>query len=280
MKEKNNRALRAEETVKIIEQGAYTWHGQNIDITTAVQAAVNGSISYVPDGFAAVMANAAHKLATTNYLTRISVVNNTVLEAAAAMANKGQKVGCLNFASAKNPGGGFLGGAQAQEESLARASALYPTLTKHAEMYAFNKSRRTYLYSDYMIYSPQVPVFRNDADELIPGYPISIITSPAVNVGAILTNMPAELAQVEATMLQRMDKVLALFVHHGYTHLLLGAWGCGVFRNDPTDVARWWAYYLLGSGKYARCFEEVVFAVYDRSKTQENITAFKEVLKV
>jgi uncharacterized protein (TIGR02452 family) len=280
MKEKNSRALRAEETVKIIEQGAYQLHGQHIAIVDAVEAAINGSISYVPDGFTAVMADAESKLATADYPTRITVVNNTVLEAAVNMQPHHHRVGCLNFASAKNPGGGFLGGAQAQEESLARASALYPTLTRHSDMYAYNKNRRTYLYSDYMIYSPDVPVFRNDADELIAAYPLSILTSPAVNVGAMENNNPAELAAVEATMLQRMDKVLALFLHHNHTHLLLGAWGCGVFRNSPADVAKWWAHYLLGNGKYAHCFEEVVFAVYDRSKTQDNITAFKEVVKI
>ncbi len=279
MKEKNNRALRAEETVKIIEQGFYKINDQTFDIAAAVKAAINGSISYVPDGFTAVMTDADHQRETANYHTLISVVNCTVLEAASTMAANGQKVGCLNFASAKNPGGGFLGGAQAQEESLARASALYPTLTKHGDMYAYNKSRRTYLYSDYMIYSLQVPVFRNDADELVANYPLSIVTSPAVNVGAMVNNNPAELSQVETTMLQRMDKVLALFVHHGHTRLLLGAWGCGVFCNQPADVARWWAHYLLGNGKYARCFEEVVFAVFDRSKTQENITAFQQTFQ-
>lgn len=279
MKEKNNRALSAAATVKITTEGAYELHGQPINIKSAIQAAINGSISYVPDGFAAVMADADRQLATVNYTTRITLVNNTVLEAAVNMQPHQYRVGCLNFASAKNPGGGFLGGAQAQEESLARASALYPTLTKHQEMYSFNKHRHTYLYSDYMVYSPDVPFFRNDADELIAHYPLSIITSPAVNVGAILQNKPSELVDVESTMLQRMDKVLALFLHHKHTHLLLGAWGCGVFRNNPADVARWWAHYLLGNGKYAHCFEEVVFAVYDRSKTQDNITAFKEMVK-
>jgi uncharacterized protein (TIGR02452 family) len=278
MKEKNSRTLRAAETVKIIEQGYYELNGQHHNIHAAVKDAVDNSISYVPDGFSAVLADAAHKLASSHYITHITVINGTVLEAAASMVAQGNKVGCLNFASAKNPGGGFLGGAQAQEESLARASALYPTLTRHSDMYSFNKSRRTYLYSDYMIYSPDVPMFRNDADELVAAYPLSILTSPAVNVGAMVHNNPTELAQVESTMLQRMDKVLALFLHHNHTRLLLGAWGCGVFCNQPADVARWWAHYLLNNGKYAHCFEEVVFAVYDRSKTKDNITAFEQIL--
>jgi uncharacterized protein (TIGR02452 family) len=203
-----------------------------------------------------------------------------VLEAAAALAQTGDRVGCLNFASAKNPGGGFLGGAQAQEESLALSSALYPTLMKHFEMYEYNRNRSTYLYSNYMIYSPEVAVFRNDDGELLADpYSLSFVTSPAVNIGAMKNNRLEELVQAEAVMLDRMDKVLALFVHHGIEHLLLGAWGCGVFQNDPADIARYFASFLLEGGKYSRCFRSVTFAVLDRSKEGRNISVFEDILK-
>jgi uncharacterized protein (TIGR02452 family) len=63
--------------------------------------------------------------------------------------------------------------------------------------------------------------------------------------------------------------------HHGHRVLVLGAWGCGVFQNDPHEVAAVFAE-LLASPKLERAFARVVFAVYDRSKAQENRRAFAE----
>jgi uncharacterized protein (TIGR02452 family) len=273
---KNSRALWAEETLAIIEKGYYTVDDKIISVKGIVSDSISKSELYKPDGFADVLSEAEVKIQSLSFDTEIIVQNSTVLKAASTMAQSGEIIGCLNFASAKNPGGGFLGGALAQEESLAVSSSLYPTLMKHQEMYHYNRLQHTYLYSDYMIYSPNVIVFRNDAGELLETpYQLSIITSPAVNIGAIKNNKPSELEQVQQTMLQRMDKMFALFVHHDIQHLLLGAWGCGVFQNNPADIASYFAYYLI-NGKYARCFKQIVFAVYDRSKGGDNINAFQE----
>src|SRR5919108_730072 len=73
---------------------------------------------------------------------------------------------CLNFASAKHPGGGFLGGARAQEETLARASGLYASLVGNP-MYAFHKAQDDPMYSNYAIYAPDVPVLRTDEGLLL-----------------------------------------------------------------------------------------------------------------
>lgn len=277
---RNTRAEKAQETLQIIEQGYYKAGDHTIMLQEAIKDSVAHSRLYRAGEFGPVLEDATAKCAGLAYDTEIKVMQATVLEAAAAMAKKGDRVGCLNFASAKNPGGGFLGGAQAQEESLALSSALYPTLMQHFELYEYNRSRSTYLYSDHMIYSPSVPVFRNDDGALLPSsYRIDFVTSPAVNIGAMISNRPEELDQAEAVMLARMDKVLALFVHHGIEHLLLGAWGCGVFRNDPAKIAEYFARYLGREGKYSRCFRSVVFAIYDRSKEGTNVNAFHSVFR-
>ena len=99
------------------------------------------------------------------------------------------KVLCLNFASAKNPGGGFLNGSQAQEESLARATGLYPCISQMTQLYEKNRYYGSCLYLNDMIYSPQVPVIRDDNDELLNKiFLISILTAPAVNAGAVRKN--------------------------------------------------------------------------------------------
>ncbi|MBN9297575.1 MAG: TIGR02452 family protein [Filimonas sp.] len=274
----STRITKAKETVSIIKQGYYFAGDQKINIHEQIQNSIINAILVRPDDFDSIQEAVANKLNTTNEQTHISITQQRVLEAAAEMIKTRQHVGCLNFASAKNPGGGFLGGAVAQEESLALSSALYGSLIHHKEMYDYNRSQSTYLYSDHMIYSPSVPVFRDDDGELLDHpYEMSFITSPATNVGAMRNNRPEEMAQIEETMMQRMDRMLALFVQHGMEHLLLGAWGCGVFQNKPDDIARYFHYYLNPLGKYGKCFKSIVFAVYDRSKDQHNIRAFEQV---
>ena len=92
----------------------------------------------------------------------------------------------LNFASAKNPGGGFSSGSQAQEESLARSSGLYSSIIGQPAYYQANRKFGSTLYSDHAIYSPDVPIFRNDEGELLSAaYTASFITMPAVNAGTL-----------------------------------------------------------------------------------------------
>jgi uncharacterized protein (TIGR02452 family) len=150
------------------------------------------------------------------------VVNDTTLSVANRLVseNRYQHVACLNFASAKNPGGGFLGGSQAQEESLCRASALYGSLVHQTEYYEYNRKRRTALYSDYMIFSPNVPVFRDEQGKLLENpYLLSFITAPAVNAGAVRKNEPKKVNQINSIMLSRAENVLAIAAIHGLVTL-------------------------------------------------------------
>lgn len=276
--DRNTRIAKAHETLKIIEEGTYAANNNTIDITEQLNKSLAGSVLHRAEEFSAIMLQVDEQLKMLTATTKIDVANITVLQAASQLTATDGTVGCLNFASAKNAGGGFLNGAVAQEESLALSSTLYATQMKNEEFYLYNRVRKTYLYSDHMIYSPGVTVFRDDSGTLLTEpYMLDIITSPAVNIGAMKNNNPDELQYAEIAMLQRTDRVLGLFVHYGIRKLVLGAWGCGVFQNDPVEVAKWFATYLKGDGKYSRCFDEVLFAVYDRSKTQENIGAFEMV---
>ena len=279
MGHRDGRAQSAQETLAVIEQGFYLVEGKKVDIGQWVEASVNQTTVYAPEDFKQVLADAETRLLERQVRSELSVQNATAMTVATDLLQTGAKIGCLNFASAKNPGGGFLGGAQAQEESLCRASALYLTQMRYfSDVYEFNRSRRTYLYSDYMIYSPDVPFFKDDGDALLPcPYQMDILTCPAVNIGAMRNNRPEELLLAEEVMISRMDKLLSVFVLHGVKTLILGAWGCGVFQNNPADIARYFAFFLGEKGKYSGYFDRVVFAVLDRSKGQENISAFQRV---
>jgi uncharacterized protein (TIGR02452 family) len=211
--------------------------------------------------------------------TLFEVVNETTLEAAARVvaSDMFERVGVLNFASAKNPGGGFLGGAQAQEESLARSSGLYTSLQKCWEHYQFHRSLGTCLYSDRMIYSPQCPVFRTDDGTLLEKpYVVDFITSPAPNAGAIRRNEPENVEHIVPVLRERGQKVLSLAAHQRCDALILGAWGCGVFQNDPATVAQMSSAHLSDGEPYWGRFKRVVFAVLDNSSAQTTVAAFRE----
>jgi uncharacterized protein (TIGR02452 family) len=60
----------------------------------------------------------------------------------------------------------------------------------------------------------------------------------------------------------------------GHRSLLLGAWGCGVFQNDPAMVADAFGQWLE-SPRFQGCFDRVTFAIYDSSQSQATLKAFQ-----
>ncbi|WP_020135175.1 TIGR02452 family protein [Streptomyces sp. 351MFTsu5.1] len=175
-------------------------------------------------------------------------------------------VAVLNFASARNPGGGFLNGAQAQEEALCRASALYTCLLRVPEFYDHHRAHRDPFYSDRVIHSPAVPVFRDDRGGLLDSAPlVGFLTAAAPNAGVVRRTAPERVAELPRALAVRAELVLSVAVAEGYRRLVLGAWGCGVFQNDPAQVAGAFRTLLAPGGRFAGAFEHVVFGVLDRT---------------
>ena len=160
----------------------------------------------------------------------------TTLAGISMLAAEGYSPLALNYASAKNPGGGFLGGARAQEESLARSSGLYPCINGNP-MYEYHRSGHDCMYSHYAIYSPGVPVIRDDEGWLFekPVY-CAFITSPAVNAGVVLQRDPSRRDEIRATMAERVDRVLAIAALKGHDVLVLGR--VGLRRLSATTPRR------------------------------------------
>ena len=179
---------------------------------------------------------------------------------------------CLNFASAKNPGGGFINGAVAQEESLARASGLYTSQLEAETFYKIHRGMKSCFYTDNMIYSPKVPVFRDDTGELL-SKPVfcNFITSAAVNAGVVKHSEPLRVDEIIKVMAERIDKMLALALEKKNEVLVLGAWGCGVFKNSPEDIAELFKNHL--NGKYKGQFRRVIFAIL--TKNEEMLKLFE-----
>lgn len=143
-----------EEAVAISKAGKYVGPSGQIDISAEVKACVQATVHYTADHAHPSPAKGPH---TTTY----EVTNETTLSAQQRHLAKGHNVISLNFAAATNPGGGFLTGARAQEEYLCRSSALFLAI-KDSPMYAYHRREGHKRYSDAMIYSPDVPVFRDD----------------------------------------------------------------------------------------------------------------------
>jgi len=262
------RAGIAFETTAIVASGKYTApSGREVQIADDVQYAIHQSQLFVPSDLRSLRSRAAKTAERLSCNTSFEVKNETTFSAARRLVGRfgADRVAALNFASAKNPGGGFLGGSQAQEESLARASALVACLESQSGYYHANRQHASALYTDHMIVSPRVPVFRDDHDVLLEEpWHVTLITAPAPNATAIARNEPETLGSIDAAFRRRIDAVLSAAIVSGSTALVLGAWGCGVFGNDPRRVAELFGEFLLGSGPYARAFEVVAFAVLDR----------------
>jgi len=260
------------ETVAILQAGSYQApSGKVVSIRTDLDLAVQGSCLHRPHEWIAGPGSPSEPPTPT----LIEVTDESTVDAARRLdsASPGCDPCCLNFASAKHPGGGFLSGARAQEECLARSSGLYACIGPVREMYDHNRSVGTCLYSDYMIYSPRVPVFRDDEGTLLEVPCLaSFITAPAVNAGAVKGD---DVRRIEQTMRRRAEKVLLVAHHHGHRALVLGAWGCGVFRNDPAAVAGYFAELLGPGGAFHNVFRHVLFAVLDYSERKETLEPFR-----
>ncbi|MFC4912824.1 TIGR02452 family protein [Actinomadura gamaensis] len=281
------RRAQARQTVEILERGGYRApSGREVELSAKLRACVDGTVLYRPAELTALL-DALPPVPPDAEATRVEVTTETTLQAALRLttqngASDGAEAGevlALNFASAKNPGGGFLNGAHAQEEGLARASGLYASLRAAREYYEVHRELRDPLYTDHMIYSPGVPVFRTDAGALLEEpYSVAFLTSPAPNRGA--TKDADKLARLPEVLRRRALKVLAAAFAQGHRRIVLGAWGCGVFRNDPSEVAEAFADALRpDGGPFARRFETVVLAIYDTAPGAPRLAPFQRAFE-
>ncbi|MFD9000183.1 TIGR02452 family protein [Streptomyces sp. NPDC059582] len=256
----------ARDTQEIVATGAYRAPaGHEVSIAAAVEAAREGTRMYGPGPVR--VPPAASPVDTV-----FEVTGESSLEAARRLAGP---VAVLNFSSARNPGGGYLNGAQAQEEALCRASALYTCLLGVREFYDHHRAHRDPFYTDRVIHSPAVPVFRDDRGRLLDEtFVAGFLTAAAPNGGVVLRTAPERASELPHALAVRAERVLETAAAHGYRRLVLGAWGCGVFRNDPAQVAGAFRA-LLGPGRrFAGTFERVVFGVLDRTPGATTRTAF------
>lgn len=254
----------AHSAVEAIQQGYYfNQQGEKVDWQAQIDHACSAKVSLPPD------AALPDHIPVLKAETHVQVCNETTLQSGYRLIKDGLKPLALNFANGVSPGGGFLYGALAQEESLCRASALYQTLVGDP-MYDFHQKRGLPDSTDWTIYSPDVPIFRNDdGTELDQPWTMSFLTSAAPV--ASMVGQPKS----EKLLRQRIHRILAIASAYGYETLILGAWGCGAFHNDPYQTAHDFRKYL--EDDFSGHFAKVIFAITDWSTERRFLRPFAKV---
>ena len=261
---------------------------ENPVLAEAVKASQKGTVLYEPDD--------EPPLPRTPHATAcVAVTRSTSFQAARDRAARfaGERIAVLNFASAVNPGGGVKKGSRAQEESLCRCSTLYPTLDQPflwERYYTPNRRAADPLHSDACIWSPGIVICKTDG-----GLPqrmppeewttVDVISCAAPNLREQTDNVynpeaaaPVRLSPDEqyALHLKRAGHILRIAASRQADALILGAFGCGAFANDPHAVAKACRDAVDAYGRYFRYIE---FAVYCSPRDERNFKIFERVLK-
>lgn len=205
---------------------------------------------------------------------RIPVCEVVPLDVVSAILNEkdSPKMCVLNFASFKNPGGMFLEGSIAQEECLCHGSYLYNVLSSERLRPAYEYNRTCLnrsMYQNHAFYTPDVRFFKDKASRLC-----DVITCAAPNFSAAHRYCAVTKEENSRILRSRISFVLNVMAAQNVSCPILGAYGCGVFGQDPTEVAQIFRKELT-SGAYL--FEHAVFAIIPSDV--KTLDAFKRVFE-
>ena len=260
-----NNILVAKETMKIIKEHHYKVAGEIVKLP---------EIDY--EGVDVISPQYGEKLLSEKRESKKAGLNNVCIVANDSFqaAKKYDNPLVMNFANAHKPGGGFELGATAQEEALCRCSTLIASISsvKAKEMYQYNNLHASPVESDYMLLS-KVCVFRNEKCELVKEpFLAGVITVPAPNRIGLAAFTPVD--KIDEAMIRRIEIMLLVAKANNYKSIVLGAWGCGAFHNNPENVANCFRTVLEDYG-YAEYFDNICFAIYG-NEDGRNITTFRK----
>lgn len=228
------------------------------------------------------------EISSKGYDTKVHVVKGTTVGEGVRIRKKhpDEKIAILNFASAKHPGGMVLKGSVAQEECICRCSSLYPVLSDEKfkkGYYNFHKFSHNKLYTSKLIYSPDVIFIKDDSKKyakLKEPIAMDVITCAAPNLRGIDGKVDRVLLRENNMPEIYYDRIKHIFnaaYIKGVDHLVLGAFGCGVFKNSPNDIAR--AFHEV-QDLFHGCFKSITYAIYcGTDKSSVNFDVFKTEFK-
>ena len=232
--------------------------------------------------------------ATNEKNAEIRITKYKTLEAAYRLDEEfpKSKICILNFASATNAGGGVTKGSRAQEECLCRTTTLYPVLNtrnNYKDFYNFHRNRHDLKYTDTCIYTPGIVAIKSDST--IPQrydkedwLKLDVISCPApnlrVNPSNYMNKTTGKAIKLTDNELLELHKkrgkhILSVVASYNVDILVLGAFGCGAFQNNPSIVAK--AYYDI-LPEFKNCFKVIEFAIYCTERDTKNYFAFYNLL--
>lgn len=182
------------------------------------------------------------------------------------------KTALLNFASYRHPGGGFIVGSKAQEEALCHESFLYNVLKSFEDSYyGFNRSHlNNGSYMNRALYSHNVLFIKNNLTKYC-----DVITCAAPNFSA--SKQLISKKENQRILRERIRFVLGIAQKEGVDTFIAGSWGCGVFQQDPNEVAKLFIEEAVSIG----CTFKLIFALLPpNGKSPDNTTPFIEAINV
>jgi len=289
-KEGNMKFINSHETNRNVFADTMKFIGEEVELLKAVENTINNQFIWRDDSL--YPKDYDQKILHISpdedmYLPETFTTKSRTFEAAEKYAKAGKKVAVLNFANNHHAGGGVVSGANAQEECLCRCSTLYSCISDekmmkdfyeyHTEL--FNQNNLNFLGNDDLIYSPDVVVCKTDTP--VPErmaqkdwYKVDVITCAAPNIGHIPYDSPEEKEELFDLFTKRFKHIIDAAVFNGVEVLILGAFGCGAFGNDPEIVALAAKEALpYRKGK----LETVEFAVFATPRDQRNYDEFVKV---
>ena len=209
---------------------------------------------------------------------KIFVVPDSTFSAAQKNLRYG-KTAVLNFANPQYPGGGASKGAVAQEECLCRCSNLYLCLSApniFEDYYFYHKKYTNHLFSDRLIYTKDVVVFKDESE--VPAllsrdewFFVDVITCAAPYIAKI----DIDNASLKSLFKSRIKNIFEAAIDNKVEVIILGAFGCGAFKNPPEVVAEAFREVIDENG-YADNFKKIVFAIKCNPNNTKNLDVFQE----
>ncbi|MGN0538188.1 MAG: TIGR02452 family protein [Acutalibacteraceae bacterium] len=276
-----------EDTLKIFEQGYYNKQGKSIKLKLSKEQQTEVQV-FLPEDIEKVIAYdglekiycpgwCSHSCENMDSFSMARKISNTYINN--LNNEKNQRVLVLNLADPIYPGGGVRRGSRAQEEDLCRKSSLLLSLESQEawKYYAYNRTLHTYMGSDAMIFTPNVEIIKDENGELLDETVIvSVVTCAAPMIKFGKEGMTEE--EYRKMVYNRITGMLKCSAYLGYEYLVLGAWGCGAFRNDAKVISDLFYKALkeldYNGLKEQDLFKRVDFAVLDKTESQYNYKEF------
>ena len=266
---KRVRVLR--ETMKAAEDGVYFVEDREVKIPVSFEQIKKVKL-YTPEQIAYLSEKAIPERRAES--ARIVLRNQDTLEAAFDLHQHRKPdekpVLVLNFANPHRPGGGIRSKPGTQEEHLCvKTTVLCSLETEEARsFYQTNLDCGTQAQTDTILISPNTMVIRNpDLSLREDPFPIAVMTVSA----PIASRMePEELPMLENILHNRIHGMIRTAIEEGYSRVVLGAWGCGSFGNDPALVAK------LFYDALQAYTGDVVMAVFDNSENPYRYFCFEK----